>query len=176
MHPTNKASAVSESSCERFRLAYLEALRQLETLRLAQWENCKVTLPQLRVLLQVRDSPGITTGQLAQSLGITVSTTSGLVAKLADSGLVARGHNEQDRRQIPLELTVEGKAQAGQLADYATPFLHQVAETLGERLDATTGALEILAATVASTRGTAVVPDSDGASASIGSPSGGSPV
>lgn len=111
-----------------------------------------MTLPQLRVLLQVRDSPGVTTGQLAQSLGITVSTTSGLVARLADAGLVARGCNDEDRRQIPLELTDAGRRQAGELADFAQPFINQVAEQLGDRLDATTSALELLAAAVASTR------------------------
>ena len=148
-----KASAPSQSPYERFRVAYIRALLELETLRLAQWERSRVTLPQLRVLFQVRGTPGITTGQLAQSLGITVSTTSGLVAKLARAGLVARGTSADDRRQIPLELTEKGRALAGELAEYARPFLREVAEDLGDGLEATTAALEMLAVAVASARG-----------------------
>jgi DNA-binding MarR family transcriptional regulator len=152
MDSTKKDTTLSRSPYERFRVAYIRALLELETLRLAQWERSRVTLPQLRVLFQVRGTPGITTGQLAQSLGITVSTTSGLVAKLARAGLIARGTSEDDRRQIPLELTDKGRVLAGELADYARPFLRDVAENLGDRLDATTAALEMLAAAVASAR------------------------
>ena len=153
MDSTKKAPSVSHSPYERFRVAYIRALLELETLRLAQWERSRVTLPQLRVLFQVRGIPGITTGQLAQSLGITVSTTSGLVAKLARAGLVARGTSADDRRQIPLELTEKGRALAGELAEYVRPFLWEVAEDLGDKLEATTAALEMLAVAVASARG-----------------------
>jgi len=73
---------------ERFRLAYWQAIRDLDVVRLRQWEQWHVTLPQLRVLYQVRRAPGITTGDLAHGLGITVSTVSGLVSKLADRGLI----------------------------------------------------------------------------------------
>lgn len=138
---------------QRFRVAYIKALLELETLRLAQWERSRVTLPQLRVLFQVRATPGITTGQLAQCLGITVSTTSGLVSKLAKAGLIARGTSSVDRRQIPLVLTDSGRALAGELADFAKPFLDRVAAELGDRLGATTEALEMLAEVVAIARG-----------------------
>jgi DNA-binding MarR family transcriptional regulator len=153
MDPIKRDSDPSQSPYERFRVAYIRALLELETLRLAQWERSRVTLPQLRVLFQVRGIPGITTGQLAQSLGITVSTTSGLVSKLARAGLVGRGTRADDRRQIPLELTDKGRALAGELAEYARPFLREVAEDLGDGLEATTAALEMLAAAVASARG-----------------------
>jgi DNA-binding MarR family transcriptional regulator len=152
MDPTAKDQAVP-SSRQRFRVAYIKALLELETLRLAQWERSRVTLPQLRVLFQVRGTPGITTGQLAQSLGITVSTTSGLVAKLAHADLVARGTSSKDRRQIPLELTETGRALAGELAEFAKPFLDDVAVELGDRLEPTIAALELLAEAVATARG-----------------------
>jgi DNA-binding MarR family transcriptional regulator len=153
MDPTSKDSSLPLSTRQRFRVAYIRALLELETLRLAQWENSRVTLPQLRVLFLVRNTPGITTGQLAIGLGITVSTTSGLVAKLARAGLVSRGTSTTDRRQIPLELTDAGRALAGELAEFAKPFIDQVAEELGSKLDATTEALEMLADVVVAARG-----------------------
>jgi len=130
---------------DRFRVGYWKALRDMDTLRLGQWEHSRLTLPQLRVLFQVRRSPGITTGELARCLGITTSTTSGLVSKLADRGLLARGSSEEDRRQIPLELTESGRELAGELRRQTLPFLEAVAEELGDELDHVVEALEKLA-------------------------------
>jgi DNA-binding MarR family transcriptional regulator len=124
----------------------------LEALRLGQWERSQLTLPQLRVLFQVRRTPGITTGQLARSLGITMSTTSGLVSKLADRGLLARGTSQDDRRQIPLELTETGRELAGELRQQTLPFLEAVEEELGDELDQVVGALEKLVAATARVR------------------------
>jgi DNA-binding MarR family transcriptional regulator len=129
---------------DRLRAAYWRALHDLEAIRLQQWERSNLTLPQLRVLFQVRRCPGITTGQLAKSMGITVSTTSGLVAKLADRGLLTRGVSQDDRRQIPLELSESGLQLAGELAETTRPFMQAVVEELGDDLQAVTEALELL--------------------------------
>lgn len=142
----------AKSLRERFRSAYWRVLRDLDTLRLQQWEQSQLTLPQLRVLFSVRRSPGITTGQLARALGITVSTTSGLVAKLAAAGLVARRSREDDRRQIPLELTIAGESLAGELAEVTRPFVDDLAQELGSRLEEIVTALETLAEAAARTR------------------------
>lgn len=140
------------SSYERFRIAYWRVLHALDTSRLQQWEQSRLTLPQLRVMSQVRRSPGITTGQLAKCMGITVSTTSGLVSKLATRGLVVRGSSESDRRQIPLELSEAGQRVAGELAETSRPFLRAVAEELGDDLEDVVSALEILAAVTTQVR------------------------
>ena len=140
------------SEHDRFRAAYWQALHDLDALRLRQWERSQLTLPQLRVLFQLRRTPGVTTGQLARGLGITVSTTSGLVSKLADRGLVARGSNQSDRRQIPLELTETGQELAGELCRETRPFLDEVAGELGADLEEVAGALERLVAATARVR------------------------
>jgi DNA-binding MarR family transcriptional regulator len=139
-------------SLETFRAAYWQAMRDFETLRLHQWEQFQLTLPQLRVLFQVRRSPGITTGHLARGMGITMSTTSGLVSKLADRGLIARRSSEDDRRQIPLELTEAGQRLAGELAESSRPFLDSVIAELGDDLATVVAALEILIAATARAR------------------------
>ena len=130
---------------ERFRAAYWQAFRQLDTLRLRQWERSRLTLPQLRILFQVRGCPGVTTCQLARIVGITPSTTSGLVAKLVDAGLIKRGQVSEDRRRIPLDLTEAGRALAGELAEYSQPFLDRLAEVLGDYLERVIAALDSLA-------------------------------
>jgi DNA-binding MarR family transcriptional regulator len=115
-------------------------------------ERFHLTLPQLRILFQVRRSPGITTAQLSRAMGITVSTTSGLVAKLADAGLVIRGQGADDRRQIPLELTDAGRALAGDLTEFSKPFLDRLATTLGDGLEDVIAALDRLAEAAAEVR------------------------
>src|SRR5438105_10931775 len=95
---------VDEDTIRRFRRAYRRALRDLDVARLRQWEQSRITLPQLRVLYQIRRQPGITTGELARAIGVSVSTISGLVVKLADRGLVERTTAAGDRRQVPLQL------------------------------------------------------------------------
>ncbi len=129
-------------------------MKHLESLRLRQWEESSLTLPQLRVLFQLRRSPGLTTGCLARNLGVTVSTTSGLVGKLAERGLVERGSTDEDRRQIPLTLTEVGQELAGELAEISRPFFDGVVEELGADLETVVTALEALrtAARVADAR------------------------
>lgn len=136
----------------RFRRAYWGAMNVLDTVRLRQWEHSRVTLPQLRVLYQVRRTPGITTRELSETLGITVSTTSGLVTKLADRGLIERRALADDRRQAPLFLTDAAAALVGEISDVGRPLLARVAQRLGDDRESITVALERLARIAAEVR------------------------
>ncbi|HEX5504790.1 MAG TPA: MarR family transcriptional regulator [Thermomicrobiales bacterium] len=130
----------------RFRRAYWQALRELDSIRLRQWEQHHLTLPQLRVVYQVRRTPGITVAELAPLLGVTVSTVSGLVGKLADRGIVERTTAADDRRQAPLRLTEAGATLIGELSQPARAFAARVAAALGDDLGGVTDALERLVA------------------------------
>jgi DNA-binding MarR family transcriptional regulator len=136
---------VDETLAARFRQAFWRAFREADSLRLRQWERSNVTLPQLRVLYQLRRHPGATTGELARRLGITVSTTSGLVIKLVDRGLVTRGSLADDRRQAPLSLSEAGTALLGELSEEVRGFMGGVVDRLGADLGPVTEALEQLA-------------------------------
>jgi DNA-binding MarR family transcriptional regulator len=142
-----------ESLHERFRIAYWQVWRGLDVLRLQQWERSTLTLPQLRVLYQVRRSPGIRTGELTRTMGITTSTTSGLVTKLVDAGLAARRVGAEDRRQILLELTEAGCALAGRFAGVTRPFLDSLAKGLGSDLEQMADRLETPMEAAARVRG-----------------------
>jgi DNA-binding MarR family transcriptional regulator len=146
---------------DRFRSAYWQAVRDLDVIRLRQWERWHVTLPQLRVLFQLRRSPGITTVELAPLLGIAVSTTSGLIAKLADRGLVERGALPHNRRQIPLRLTAQGEALAGALQGPSAAFLDTVLLNLGDDVAPVAAALEQLARAAQAVRAVEPPPASD---------------
>jgi DNA-binding MarR family transcriptional regulator len=136
----------------RFRRAFWRAFLEADTIRLRQWERSHVTLPQLRVLYQLRRHSGATTGELARRLGITVSTTSGLVIKLVDRELVTRGSLADDRRQAPLSLTEAGTALLGDLSGEMRAYMGDVAARLGDDLEGVTRALEILTEAASSER------------------------
>jgi DNA-binding MarR family transcriptional regulator len=137
----------------RFRRAFWRTFIVADAIRLRQWERSHVTLPQLRVMYQLRRHPGATTGELAKRLGITVSTTSGLVIKLVDRGLVTRGSLADDRRQAPLRLSEAGIALLGELSDEMRIYMGEVAARLGADLDTITQALETLAEAASIERG-----------------------
>ncbi len=139
----------------RFRKAYWQVVRELDTERLREWERSHLTLPQLRVLFQIRRTPGITTGELSRTLGVTVSTTSGLVIKLADRSLVRRDSVEGDRRQAGLFLTEEAEVLVSEISEAWRPFLARVGEALGSDLEAVTATFEQVAEAAASVRETA---------------------
>lgn len=124
--------------------AYYGLVHGLDTLRLQEWERYQLTLPRLRVLSQIRRCPGVTAAQLSQAMGITASSTSGLVAKLIDTGLVVRGQDPFDCRKIRLELTAAGEATAGGPLEFAAPFVDRLAATLGGELEAAIVALDRL--------------------------------
>jgi DNA-binding MarR family transcriptional regulator len=146
---------VTDEPIARFHQAYWKAFRELDSLRLRLWEQSRVTLPQLRVLFHVQRRPQVTTSELSRALGITVSTTSGLVIKLADRGLIERLTVADDRRQAPLRLTDEGVALLGELSEATRSFVGEVAGLLGSDLEAVTLALERLGDAAARARPTA---------------------
>ena len=134
----------ADVTLERFSLSYWRSVRELDILRLRQWELHRLTLPQLRILFNVAKAPGITANELAGILGVTVSTTSGLVAKVVERGLVTKHAAEDDRRQMPLELTETGRRLTEEVAEAGRQLMEQTAALLGADLGRVTAALDLL--------------------------------
>jgi DNA-binding MarR family transcriptional regulator len=59
---------------------------------------------QIRALGFLSRTKEQTVGELADMMGVTISTASGLVDKLVDNGLVERSTNPDDRRQVLIRL------------------------------------------------------------------------
>lgn len=130
---------------QRFRKAYWALVHYVDTRRLHTWEEKGLTLPQLRVLFELRAQPGTTTNVLARHLGLSMPTVSGLVDKLARAGLVERGQRAEDRRVIPLMLTAEGLATVGEIREGNRALLTTLCAQLGPDLESVTTTLELLA-------------------------------
>jgi DNA-binding MarR family transcriptional regulator len=68
-----------------------------------------LTMRQLHVLVAASQPEGVTVHELAQALGTSPPTASGLVNRLADKGLVTRVEDDVDRRVRHIQLTEEGQ-------------------------------------------------------------------
>ncbi len=66
-------------------------------------------LPQLQVLALLAERPR-NLSELAELQGVTLASMSNTVSRLADEGLVSRRQLPEDRRQVILGLTPQGKA------------------------------------------------------------------
>jgi DNA-binding MarR family transcriptional regulator len=72
-------------------------------------DNYNITVPQLVCLREISDKESISLGELTRSLHLNNSTVTGIVDRLEKRNLVRRVRQSQDRRQIHVEVTEEGK-------------------------------------------------------------------
>jgi DNA-binding MarR family transcriptional regulator len=83
--------------------------------RFSDWLSVDLTMPQLKVLLTVFHGGGSTSSQLARVLGVGLSTVTGIVDRLHESGMVTRFEDPEDRRVTRVALTEAGRALMGRL-------------------------------------------------------------
>ena len=79
------------------------------------WMEIDLTLPQLRTLLVLAEEGPLVIGQIAQRLGIGLSTGGHLVDRLVQAGLAERAEDTEDRRRTLARLTPKGEDLYAQL-------------------------------------------------------------
>lgn len=89
---------------DRLRLATARLAR-----RLRQQAGTGLTPSQASALMSIDKHGPLTLGQLARIEQIAPPTTTGIVAKLEDDGLVRREAAANDRRSVMVEATAEGR-------------------------------------------------------------------
>ncbi|MGC5584626.1 MarR family winged helix-turn-helix transcriptional regulator [Ornithinimicrobium sp. W1665] len=117
--------------CERIAAAEVElhavAMRWVDPVA----TSADLTLRQLQVLALLRALPGATGQQLAESVGVSTPTMSGIVDRIASKGWLEREHDPQDRRRVLLRLTTSAEAV---LAELEVP-VHRMRSLILDRLD-----------------------------------------
>jgi len=100
-----------------------------------------VSVVQLRALTVLDRAGTANLAQLAEGMGVTVSTTSRLVDRLVAAGLVDRRTATHTRREIALRLTARGRATLGRYDDLRLVELQACLDTLpdGDREQALVG-------------------------------------
>ena len=84
------------------------------------------------VLHHLLENEGVTIGRLQHYLHKSPSTTSALVAKLEDAGLVERTRSVEDNRVVLVTLTPEGRERAQRTPLAGFPLLRRQLGTLPE--------------------------------------------
>lgn len=111
----------------------LEAVRGL--LRISLYAADQVgdaSVVQLRALTVLHRQGQANLGELAEEMGVTVSTTSRLVDRLVAAGLVDRRVAEHTRREISLRLSRQGHAILRRYDNLRLASLHECLEALPE--------------------------------------------
>jgi DNA-binding MarR family transcriptional regulator len=73
-----------------------------------EWLEVELTMPQLKVLFLLYWEGAASMGRLASSLGVTLSTATGIIDRLVEHGVVQREENPHDRRIVVCRLTTQG--------------------------------------------------------------------
>lgn len=81
--------------------------RKFRQYMMSQTVGCGLTVPQLHLMQELFQNPGITLSELSIKLGLAKSTVSGIVDRLEKQGKVVRKRNEQDRRVVHIDLSPE---------------------------------------------------------------------
>jgi DNA-binding MarR family transcriptional regulator len=112
----------------------LEAAREVMRISLHAADGTgALSVVQLRALTVLHRADRLNLAQLAEGLGVTVSTASRLVDRLVTAGLVDRRVAAHTRREIALRLTARGRKT---LERYDDLRLSELRRCLGELSDA----------------------------------------
>jgi len=103
---------MDEAAGEARRITALipQIARNLRLAALVERVRRGLTTAQLMALFILRDAgaDGLPVSQLAQDLGVSVPTVTGMADRLVEAGMLKRVHSEADRRVVLLRLTGEG--------------------------------------------------------------------
>jgi DNA-binding MarR family transcriptional regulator len=126
---------------------YDQIVRQLTATRSAGIFESSVTMAQLKVLMLLGAQPETRMSELASALHLTLSTVSGVVDRLVESGLAARRTDDADRRQVLVSLTTEGATFLDRFQELGKDTLRTLLYQLDEEeLDTVSEAMLILIA------------------------------
>lgn len=85
-----------------------------------------------RLLVFIKNKPGISQSELARIVDIRPQSLSEIVNKLVTDGFVKKENNAQDKRVVELYLTDEGKIRADEFRCYREEFASQSLSVLTE--------------------------------------------
>lgn len=96
---------------DRVVAAYETLMHRISSAHAPEFLEVGVTMSQAKVLYLVLAEPGLRMSDLSARLGVSLSTVSGVVDRLVDQGLLTRGDDPADRRQVVLRVTDAGTTQ-----------------------------------------------------------------
>lgn len=122
-----KLKATTTQSCSRSFLRVFPAVMQLMRISMRNAAQPSLSVPQFRVLARL-SSEGCTASELAEWVGVSLPAMSKMVDLLVERGLVEKKQVSEDKRQIQISQTEQGRKLFKEVLAIAQ-------DTLSEKLD-----------------------------------------
>ena len=110
-----------DRTCNEVLVALRKIIRAVDLHSRQLMTSHNLTTPQLIILRAIESSSRLTTGQIAQKVSLSNPTVTGVLDRLEKRQLVVRERNGNDRRQVWLSCSTEGK----KLLNQAPPILQE---------------------------------------------------
>jgi len=120
-----REAAIARIMGARRRMAHLFAFTRSDPLLTAN-----LTMPQFRLLLVLALRGGAASHDLAESMGVSLATITGIVDRLAAQDLVTRREDPRDRRVRRVELTAAGRGLVDDIAAAGTASQRRLLDRL----------------------------------------------
>ena len=88
--------------------------------------QCDLTMQQLKALIFVSRNDGATSGQIANRLGVGLSTITGIVDRLGEQALVTRHEDPRDRRITRVVPTQNGRKMVEEMFEIRDEILRTI--------------------------------------------------
>ncbi len=130
---------------ERF-IELVEQINQcMHSRPLEEWPDLELTIPQIKTLTLLRHQGPQRMGSIATYLGSTLSSSTSIIDRLVDKGLVERVPDPDDRRVVICQLTAQGQEATEQFWRIGRMRVVELAEQLDiEELEIVVRAMELL--------------------------------
>lgn len=92
---------------------------------------CDLTLPQMNMLLVIRDRANLTIKEIAVELQVSAPSASVMVDRLVELGMARREHGQVDRREVFVRVTEEGLDSVETLENHVLQTVVELLERLG---------------------------------------------
>lgn len=125
-HPTDEPLDINQLMLAS-RAVLAAAVRALESV------DADVSVPQMRVLVLLWTGQPLNLSAVAEGLGVNASNASRTCDRLVSAGLVDRGEDAVDRRQVALTLTPRGTAFVEKLMHRREQELAAIVTRMSER-------------------------------------------
>jgi DNA-binding MarR family transcriptional regulator len=120
-----REAAIARIMGARRRMAHLFAFTRSDPMLTAN-----LTMPQFRLLLVLALRGGAASHDLAESMGVSLATITGIVDRLAAQNLVTRREDPRDRRVRRVELTAAGRGLVDDIAAAGTASQRRLLDRL----------------------------------------------
>jgi DNA-binding MarR family transcriptional regulator len=106
--------------------------QELMTVHAPEFAAVDITMAQAKLLYVVAATPGSTMSEIAQRLGVAISTASGAVEHLVTTGFLTRLDDPANRRQVRVSATAAGLDSLEQMRELGMRQLRALLERVGD--------------------------------------------